>query len=259
EAGVDPFTGYGRISAHSAVAEVLAGHIPPEADVTKPIWFQLLDPQRDGAFTVEGRLAAQRAAGGYTYRVQIGYGIQPTEADFIDLVPFGATHTTPLQGVLATITPADIPAPTADQIARRQNQLPDVTSDYDQFTYTIRVQVRDQPGNQLGEDRRTIFLHHDRRPAGRDPRLGRDRRHRRRRLPRRGGGGHGGQGVRLESPGRPEARLPGARELRVLDEAGFREGQSQPRRSRHHRLAGARRPRRRRWPGRHCRRQRPPP
>src|SRR5439155_844963 len=74
---------------------------------------------------------------------------------------FGATRTTPLQGVLATITPADIPAPTATQIARRQNQLPDVTSDYDQFTYTIRVQVRDQPGNRLGEDRRTIFIHHD--------------------------------------------------------------------------------------------------
>src|SRR5437660_2210788 len=161
QAGFDQFTGYGRIHAHSAAAEGLAGHIPPEADVTRPVWFQLLDPQRDGAFTVEGRLAAQRAAGGYTYRVQIGYGVQPTESDFIDIVPFGATRTTPLQGVLATITPADVPAPTADQIARRQNQLPDVTSDYDQFTYTIRVQVRDQPGNRLGEDRRTIFIHHD--------------------------------------------------------------------------------------------------
>ncbi len=161
QAGFDQFTGYGRINAHNAVAQVLAGQIPPEADVTKPVWFQLLDPQRDGPFTVEGRLAAQRAPGGYEYRVQIGYGVQPVEADFIDLVPFGATRTTPLQGVLATITPADIPAPTADQIARRQNQLPDVTSDYDQFTYTIRVQVRDQPGNQLGEDRRTIFIHHD--------------------------------------------------------------------------------------------------
>ncbi|TMB10788.1 MAG: hypothetical protein E6J71_26295 [Deltaproteobacteria bacterium] len=161
QAGFDQFTGYGRINAHNAVAQVLAGQIPPEADVTKPVWFQLLDPQRDGPFTVEGRLAAQRAPGGYKYRVQIGYGVQPVEADFIDLVPFGATRTTPLQGVLGTITPADIPAPTADQIARRQNQLPDVTSDYDQFTYTIRVQVRDQPGNQLGEDRRTIFVHHD--------------------------------------------------------------------------------------------------
>src|SRR5437016_4461706 len=78
QAGFDQFTGYGRINAHSAVADVLTGHIPPEADVTKPVWFQLLDSQRDGAFTVEGRLAAQRAAGGYTYRVQIGYGIQPT-------------------------------------------------------------------------------------------------------------------------------------------------------------------------------------
>src|SRR4029077_14231886 len=52
-------------------------------------------------------------------------------------------------------------APTATQIARRQVQLPDVTSDYDQFTYTIRVQVRDQPGNQLAADRRAIFVHDD--------------------------------------------------------------------------------------------------
>src|SRR5438094_884639 len=111
QAGFDQFTGYGRINAHSAVARVLAGQIPPEADVTKPVWFQLLDPERDGPFTVEGRLAAERAPGGYTYRVQIGYGVQPVEADFIDIVTFGATRTTPLQGVLATITPADIPAP----------------------------------------------------------------------------------------------------------------------------------------------------
>src|SRR5439155_4419 len=83
QAGFDQFTGYGRINAHSAVARVLAGQIPPEADVTKPVWFQLLDPERDGPFTVEGRLAAERAPGGYTYRVQIGYGVQPVEADVI--------------------------------------------------------------------------------------------------------------------------------------------------------------------------------
>jgi hypothetical protein len=160
QAGFDQFTGYGRINAHSAVTRVLAGQIPPEADVTKPVWYQLLDPDRDGAFTIEGRLAAARASG-YTYRIQIGYGVQPVESDFVDVVPFGAPRTTPLVGTLATITPAQIPAPTADQIARRQNQLPDITSDYDQFTYTVRVQVRDQPGNQLGEDRRTVFVHHD--------------------------------------------------------------------------------------------------
>ncbi len=160
QAGFDQFTGYGRINARAAVERVLAGQIPPEADVTRPVWFQLLDPQRDGAFTIQGRIAAQRASG-YTYRVQIGYGVQPQEADFVDVVPFGTTQHAPIVGTLATITPAQIPAPTADQIARRQDQLPDVTSDYDQFTYTVRVQVRDQPGNQLGEDRRTIFIHDD--------------------------------------------------------------------------------------------------
>src|SRR5205814_2876303 len=160
QAGFDQFTGYGRINIHRAVARVAAGQIPPEAEIAKPVWFQLLDPTRDGAFTVTGRVAADRAAG-YTYRVQIAYGVQPLETDYVDVVPFGATLHAPVTGTLATVTPADVPAPTADQIARRQNQLPDVTSDYDKFTYTIRVQVRDQPGNQLGEDRRTIFVHHD--------------------------------------------------------------------------------------------------
>ncbi|MEO6028931.1 MAG: S8 family serine peptidase [Candidatus Binatia bacterium] len=160
QAGFDQFTGYGRIDTYDAVSRVVSGQIPPESDVRTPTWFQTLDPTRDGSFAVVGRVAADRAAG-YTYRVQIAYGVQPQEGDFIDVVPFGATLTAPLDGVLATVTPAQVPAATAAQIARRTNQLPDVTSDYDQFTYTLRVQVRDQPGNQLGEDRRTIFIHHD--------------------------------------------------------------------------------------------------
>src|SRR5204862_385442 len=91
----------------------------------------------------------------------IAYGIQPQESEWTDVLPFGATQTAPIDGVLATITPAQVLAPTPAEIARRQAELPDVTSDYDQFTYTIRVQVRDQPGDQLGEDRRTIFVHDD--------------------------------------------------------------------------------------------------
>jgi hypothetical protein len=159
--GFDQFTGYGRINTTATVNRVLAGDIPPEADIVEPLWFQPLDPQRDGPFNVEGRVAANRTTG-YTYRVQIAYGVQPIETDFVDLVPFGATLTSPLDGVLATIAPGQIPAPTADQIARRLNQLPDLTSDYDEFTYTIRVQVRDaaDPTN-IGEDRRAIFIHDD--------------------------------------------------------------------------------------------------
>src|SRR5207248_3310837 len=63
QAGFDQFTGYGRINAYDAVSRVLAGQIPPEADVASPPWFQLLDPERDGAFDVVGRVAAARAAG----------------------------------------------------------------------------------------------------------------------------------------------------------------------------------------------------
>ncbi|HYC53611.1 MAG TPA: FG-GAP-like repeat-containing protein [Candidatus Binatia bacterium] len=160
QAGFDQFTGYGRMNAQAAVADILAGAIPPEAEIDSPAWFSYIDAQRDGAFQVLGRVAAERADG-YTYRVQIGYGVQPRESDFIDIVPFGATHSAPVSGVLATIAPEQIPAPTPEQIARRITQLPDLSSDYDQFTYTVRVQVLDQPGGLLGEDRRSIFVHHD--------------------------------------------------------------------------------------------------
>jgi hypothetical protein len=160
QAGFDQFTGYGRVNAYDAVSRVAAGQIPPEADIRTPIWFRTFDPTRNGAFDVVGRVAASRAAG-YTYRLQIAYGVQPVESDWVDVVPFGPTLTAPFDGVLGTITAADVPAPTADQIARRLAQLPDLTSDYDQFTYTLRLQVRDQPGNQLGEDRRTLFIHED--------------------------------------------------------------------------------------------------
>src|SRR5207237_4052446 len=156
-AGTDQFTGHGRINAHAAVTRILAGKIPPEAEIRSPVWFQPLDPIRDGNIGVVGRVAAQRASG-YTYRVQIGYGVNPLESEWVDIVPFGATRTAPLDGVLATIPPARIPQPTAAQIARRQAEVADPSSkDYDQFTYTLRVQVLDQPDPQLGEDCRPIF------------------------------------------------------------------------------------------------------
>ena len=159
--GWDQFTGYGRVNAERAVEAILDGSIPPEAEIDEPSWFAYLDVERDGDFDVRGRVAADRASG-YTYRVQIAYGIQPRESDYSDIVAFGATKTAPTDGVLATIRADQIPAPTAEQVARRVTQMPDVSSDYDEFTYTVRVQVLDQPGNLLGEDRRTVFVHHDR-------------------------------------------------------------------------------------------------
>src|SRR5437773_3586858 len=120
QAGWDQFTGYGPVNANQAVTRVLAGQIHPDVDITSPRWFQPLDPSRARDIVVRGRVAADRATG-YTYRVQIAYGIQPRESDYADIVPFGAPLNAPLDGSLATIHPAAIPAPTAEQIARRRN------------------------------------------------------------------------------------------------------------------------------------------
>src|SRR5437667_7190163 len=61
EAGTDQFTGHGRINANAAVARILDGHIPPEAEIRAPVWFQPLDPMRDGNVVVQGRVPAARA------------------------------------------------------------------------------------------------------------------------------------------------------------------------------------------------------
>src|SRR5213596_2729107 len=104
EAGTDQFTGHGRINAHAAVARILAGNIPPEAEIRSPVWFQPLDPMRDGSFGVVGRVAAQRASG-YSYRPprrRVGNdpaGQDPTADGGPDRAPAGRGGRPELQGL----------------------------------------------------------------------------------------------------------------------------------------------------------------
>lgn len=68
--GWDPFFGYGRVNADRMVRTVASGKIPPEADITSPKWFQIVDPEA-GDIAIEGRVASLRSAK-YSYRVSWG-------------------------------------------------------------------------------------------------------------------------------------------------------------------------------------------
>jgi hypothetical protein len=108
-AGWDQITGWGRFGSNAAVRLVQAGHIPPEADITSPRWWQVLDTK--GTVDVVGRVAAPRASS-YTYEVQFAPGVQPPRWPLSDTWTTIATGagTTPKTGKLATVDLAAVRA-----------------------------------------------------------------------------------------------------------------------------------------------------
>ena len=180
-AGWDQYFGYGRSNANCAVRAVLAGTVPPEADITSPGWFKNLDPATATSWPVIGHVAANRAAS-YTYKVQIAYGVQPHEADWANITPPLGDFTSPVDGVIATITRTQVDAafaaynpvtyaalhPAANPNGDQTDWLlPPYTragnlgkNQIDEFTFSLRVQVTDSTG-LTGEDRRSLQSHHD--------------------------------------------------------------------------------------------------
>ncbi|MBX3023889.1 hypothetical protein KF840_03165 [bacterium] len=156
-AGFDQYFGYGRLNADTAVLRVASGQIPPEASLSAPDWFALVDPERTPTLTVRGRVAANRAAS-FRYVLEAAPGVQPAEADFV-VQATGDDLTEALDGALGTIDVAALAArlPHGSRGAAFND---DGSPDPDRFTVTIRVRVVDDRGN-AGEDRRALALHHD--------------------------------------------------------------------------------------------------
>ncbi len=156
-AGFDPYFGYGRLNADTAVLRVASGQIPPEAAISAPAWFATIDPETTAVLDVRGRVAANRAAS-YRYVLEAAPGVEPREADFVEQAS-GEALSAALDGVLGTV---DLVA-LAARLPRGTSGAPvtaDGQPDPDRFTVTIRVRVIDDEGN-LGEDRRALALHHD--------------------------------------------------------------------------------------------------
>src|SRR5262249_16902036 len=163
-AGWDQYFGYGRINANTAVRRVAAGAIPPEAEISAPDWFQVIDPDT-AALPIMGRVAANRAPS-YSYTVDVAPGVQPAEADFQMAGGDTGLHTA-REGTLATLSlaaleammPHGVDGPAIDAAGR---------GDPDRFTFTVRVNVVDSLGNH-GQDRRAFALHRDPDLVGRQP------------------------------------------------------------------------------------------
>lgn len=146
--GWDQYFGYGRVNAGKAVEMVRDHEIPPEADITRPGWFETLDPRKTPEVDIVGSVAAKRAES-YSCTLEYGYGIQPRPDEWKNLIPKPVTLDHPIiDDVLYTWDISDIKCPTSPP------QGPD------DFTVTLRLVVKDNNGN-TGECRKTLYIHHD--------------------------------------------------------------------------------------------------
>jgi hypothetical protein len=150
QAGWDQYTGFGRPDAAKLVS-VTAETIPPEADLSGGFqWFATLDPELLGSVPVIGSAAAVRAPGSFTYKVEVGCGVQP-----LSFTPIGSgSSAQPLHE--AELAQWDL----SKTVTACSIKPGDVITDPDADTVTLRLQVTDSRGN-VGEDRRTLALHSD--------------------------------------------------------------------------------------------------
>lgn len=151
-AGWDIYSGYGRVNAYEAVRAVSEGRIPPEADISSPRWYELINPGR-ATLDVVGRVAAVRADY-FRYSVEWGAGADPGEGEWVSVREAGPEYEA-VEGVLATLDLGQIYRAVQDSIEERGG-----VENPDRFTFTVRVRVRDNLGS-WGEDRKAAFCFHD--------------------------------------------------------------------------------------------------
>jgi hypothetical protein len=178
--GFDEFYGYGRLNAYKAVQAAAAGHIPPQADITSPDWFQQLDPGQS-QLEVDGYVNARS---NYSCRVDVAPGGQPNNALTTDSPPGdfqtvpaalakycdgATTHSGAYRGALAMIDVAKLEAsfPPGLDFTGNENgggvQTSNGRPNTMPYAFTVRVVVStvNSPVAMTGEDRRQLFLHRD--------------------------------------------------------------------------------------------------
>ncbi|HHH11891.1 MAG TPA: VCBS repeat-containing protein, partial [Sorangium sp.] len=158
--GFDQRFGYGRVNADRAVRWVKDGKIPPEVDMVRPYWFEVL--YRDhvqGPVAIEATVAAKRA-NSYDWKVEWAPGVQPLDDLFTVIAEQKNVPSSEVTGGNEPIAQLDIR--TIDTSHR-----PDIDSLHGENDHTITVRVRALAhyggtiGDVPGEMRRTYYVHSD--------------------------------------------------------------------------------------------------
>ncbi|HEX6460777.1 MAG TPA: S8 family serine peptidase [Thermoleophilaceae bacterium] len=166
--GFDEFYGYGRANMANTVEATAAGQVPPEAEITSPDWYTMVDPSKPSV-PISGHTFARGSS--YTCRLEVAPGSEPNnEADFVQVASSwcdGKTaHTGSFDGTIANVDIAALKArfpvgtsfdgaqPTAASSPNHNNR-PAVEPN----GFTVRLLVTS--GKLTGQDRRNLYLHRD--------------------------------------------------------------------------------------------------
>ncbi|MFN2463004.1 MAG: S8 family serine peptidase [Candidatus Dormibacteria bacterium] len=150
--------GYGRPNVFHAAQAVIAGQIPPTADIRSPDWYQEVDPTHEGTLQVAADVAAQRASG-YAWELQYATGPQPLDGDWHTFASGNGSGPQTVSGNidLATIPSAFSSDPYAIDAAGRTS--------IERYDVTVRARVYAGGDRstawKMGEDRRAFHLRHD--------------------------------------------------------------------------------------------------
>jgi hypothetical protein len=159
--GFDQRFGYGRVNANTAVEWVKEGRIPPDVDIVRPFWFEVLyKDQLTAPVEIMGTVSARRAPA-YSYVVEWAPGVQPLDSAFKVI--------TKLDNVKGTVVTGADGSPLASLDVREI----DVTHEPDRdsplgenkYTFTVRVRATAHYGGAIGdvpgELRRAYYVHAD--------------------------------------------------------------------------------------------------
>ncbi|MBT3219833.1 MAG: hypothetical protein HN348_12150, partial [Proteobacteria bacterium] len=157
KAGWDRYFGYGRVNAALVVEAVVAGEIPPEADLLTPRWFEVIDPLVSTSLEVAGLVRATRSSVA-SWSLQWAVGEEPDEDQFIEV----ASGTEAVEGELATLDLAELGINAEAELPRWEvgdDQI-DRETGVNIFTVTLRLQVVDTDG-LAGEMRKAFYVRRD--------------------------------------------------------------------------------------------------
>ncbi|MFL5867888.1 MAG: S8 family serine peptidase, partial [Thermoleophilaceae bacterium] len=166
--GYDEFYGYGRVNMLRAVEAVRDGRIPPEASIDSPDWYSFVDPSKP-SLDVRGHVGVR--SGSYRCVLEAAPGSQPSgAADFAAVKSGwcdGSSRSGSGDGVLGSVDiaalkkrfPEDANDFTGREPGTGAGQTSNGRPNSEPYGFTVRVRVIQ--GSLTGEDRRNLYLHHD--------------------------------------------------------------------------------------------------
>ncbi|MEB2312034.1 MAG: S8 family serine peptidase [Sorangiineae bacterium] len=158
--GFDQRFGYGRTNANAAVEWVRDGKIPPDVDIVRPHWYDVLYPEQLTApVPIMGTVSAKRATS-YDYVVEWAPGVQPLAQDFKTISELKNVPSSVVSGAEAPLAQFDVRS--IDVTHPRDRDSPHGEND---FTITVRVRAVAHYGGSIGdvpgELRRAYYVHKD--------------------------------------------------------------------------------------------------